>query len=271
MTAASRPSLVEDLAAPVYVTGVGGAVLGAALPALYALRRGQAPGLMPVTTGAVLGELGGNVLGGGYGLYRRSRAEQPTPAAPSFAKRSNYLARSVGAGALLDLLLGGDYERPLSGALIPAVGGTTLSALLAPQPGLAAARAAAPTAAALGAGIGASRLLRRAYHRRKQSGALGSSYTVTYLLPDSETAEGTVRLPLNKIPLLRKLLAPKVDAYGGVTRQEIIDAALAGGADIPGGPIRTLTGFETIHGYRPVTLSVSKTSAARVWYRLRSA
>lgn len=194
-----------------------------------------------------------------------------TARSPLRYKRSNYLARSVGAGAVLDLLLGGDYERPLSGALIPAVGGTALSALLAPQPGLAAARAAAPSAAALGAGVGASRLLRRAYHRRKESGALGSSYTVSYVLPDSEVAEGVVRLPLSKIPLLRKLLGPKVDAYGGVTQQEIIDAALAGGASIPGSPIRTLVGFETLHGYRPGALSVSKTSAARVWYRLRSA
>lgn len=271
MSSADRPHLLEDLAAPVYMAGVGGAILGSAAPALYALRKGKVPGIMPVTTGAVLGELGGNVLGGGYGLYRRGRREARDPSPQNFSKRSNTLAKHFAAGAVLDLLLGGNPDAALSGALGTTLISSGLSGALSPTPGLAAARAALPASAALGAGIGASRLAKKMWERSKSSGALDTMYDVSYVLPDEEIAEGVVRVPLGKIPLLRQLFDLRVKAYGGASVPEIVDAAIAGGADLPKAPTRTLTGFETLHGYRPRALSVSKTSAARVWYRLRSA
>ena len=184
----------------------------------------------------------------------------------------NPLARYFGAGLGLDLLLSPSYSGdPVGAALQSTAASAALSGLLSEGDFGRAVRQSLPTSASFGAGVGASRLAKRALHRDKYSGVLDRSYDVSYTLPDQELAEGTVRLPAGRIPLLRSLFSPDVAAYGGVTDQEILDAALAGGADIPGAPTRTLAGFETLHGYRPGALSVSKTSAARVWYRLRSA
>jgi hypothetical protein len=257
--------ILEDLSAPTYMGGVGGAVLGAALPTVYALARRRAPSLLPLTTGAVLGELGGAAAGGGYGLYRRARRKQSSVL-------SSPLARYFAAGAVVDTLLNPRYSGdPVGGALKTTALSAGLSGLLSEGNFGKAVAHSLPSSAALGAGVGASRLAKGLYQRAKSSGALDRSYDVSYTLPDQEVAEGTVRLPAGRVPLLRSLFSPDVESYGGVSDQEILDAALAGGADIPGSPARTLVGFETLHGYRPGALSVSKTSAARVWYRLRSA
>ena len=264
MAAPSSPSLSEDLAAPVYVGSALGTLTGAAIPALVAARSKRLPRFEPLAAGAMMGELAGMAGGTGYGLYLRARRKQSSVL-------SSPLARYFAAGAALDALLNPRYsEDPVKGALKTTALTAGLSGLVSEGDfGKAVARSL-PSSAAFGAGVGASRLT-KGLLRDKYSGVLDRSYDVSYTLPDQEIAEGTVRLPAGRVPLLRSLFSPDVESYGGVTDQEILDAALAGGADIPGSPARTLVGFETLHGYRPGALSVSKTSAARVWYRLRSA
>lgn len=260
-----QPSFAEDLSAPVYVGSALGMLGGAAIPSLLAARRGKLPGIQPLMAGALLGELGGVTGGTGYGLYRRARRKQSSVV-------SSPLARYFAAGAAMDALLSPHVSRdPVGGALRTTALSAALSGLVSEGKFLDAARRSLPSSAAFGAGVGASRLAKGLYQRAKISGYLDTEYGVSYTLPDDEVVEGVVRLPVGKIPLLRRAFAPKVDAYEGATAREILDAALAGGADIPNAPTRTLTGFETLHGYRPRALSVSKTSAARVWYRLRSA
>ncbi len=264
MATPSSPSLSEDLAAPVYVGGALGTLTGAAIPALAAVRRRRLPGFEPLVAGTVMGELAGMAGGAGYGLYRRARRKQSSVL-------SSPLARYFAAGAAVDALLNPRYsEDPVKGALKTTALTAGLSGLVSEGDfGKAVARSL-PSSAAFGAGVGASRLA-KGLLRDKYSGVLDRSYDVSYTLPDQEIAEGAVRLPAGRVPLLRSLFSPDVESYGGATAREILDAALAGGADIPNAPTRTLTGFETLHGYRPRALSVSKTSAARVWYRLRSA
>ena len=264
MVVPPSPSFSEDLAAPVYVGGALGTLTGAAIPTLVAARSRKMPRFEPLVAGTLMGELAGMAAGAGYGLHRRTRRKQSSLLA-------NPLTRYFGAGMAADYLLNPRYsEDPVKGALKTTALTAGLSGLVSEGDfGRAVARSLPPSAA-FGAGVGASRLA-KGLLRDKYSGVLDRSYGVSYTLPDQEVAEGTVRLPAGRVPLLRRLFAPDVEAYGGVTEQEILDAALAGGANVPGAPARTLVGFETLHGYRPGALSVSKTSAARVWYRLRSA
>jgi len=123
----------------------------------------------------------------------------------------------------------------------------------------------------LGAGGGIGWGLRK-HRRAKQSGLMRDEYDVSFV-PEDDTEtqlEGTVTVPFGSIPLLRRLFKAKAHGFDGVTEAEILDAVQVGGAGITGLPRRTAMGFESIHGYRPLDVHVTKTAARRAWYRLRS-